>query len=187
MTLSEHLEKHLGSIAGGWSETRAGSELDFQIVLLQNAPMKTACTLTTLGLSGALLDQGDGSFIRQELLFACYEKFRFCDPQNLIAGVASQVLQSRHALHRGRVLGPLGPLFDSSPRLQALYCAVPVYFPRPFHTYAETSPVTIFVWLLPITTDEATYVETRGWSTFETELSKRDPDLLDLNRRSIFD
>lgn len=69
-----------------------------------------------------------------------------------------------------------GLLFESS-QLEALYCAVPVYFSRPLHTFGESSPVTIFVWLLPITRDEANFVKSRGWSMFEEELARRNPDL----------
>lgn len=185
MTLTEHLETQLGPIVGGWSQTRAGAELEFQVVLFQNAPMRGACTFATVGLSNELLDQGDGTHIRQELLFLCYDRFRFWDPQNLVAAVGAEVLKSRHALHRGRVLGPRGRLFDLSSH-EALYCAVPVYFPRPFHTFNETSPETVFVWLMPITDDEADVVAARGWRAFEEELARRNPDLLDLTRKSVY-
>lgn len=184
MTLTEHVEAHLGPITGGWEQTRSGSQLPFQVVLFSDRPMRGSSAYATLGLSNEALDQGDGTFIRQELVFLCYDKFRFWDPQNLIAGVAHEVLNTKHALHRGRVLGPRGRLFDAG-ELEALYCGVPVYLPRVFHTFAETSPVTVFTWLIPLTSDEASFVDRRGWSAFEKEVARVNPDLLDLTRSSF--
>jgi len=43
----------------------------------------------------------------------------------------------------------------------------------------------IIAWLVPITDQEASFVNDRGWNEFERELEKHDPDLIDFLRASI--
>jgi hypothetical protein len=184
MTLIEHIESFLGPIAAGWNETRGGDQLPFQVAVFGDRPMRGASTYVTLGMSEEPLDQGDGTLIRQELLFCCYDRFRFWDPQNVLAGIGGTVSSTKHAIHRGHVMRGDGLLFDGG-RTAALYCGVPVYFPRAFHTFGGSSPVTVFAWLIPILSEEAALVEQRGWSYFEKQLAVKNPDLLDLTRDAL--
>jgi hypothetical protein len=41
------------------------------------------------------------------------------------------------------------------------------------------------VWMVPIGTAEAAFVEEAGWSAFESKLADQDPDLMDLKRNQI--
>jgi len=69
--------------------------------------------------------------------------------------------------------------------LNAIYAAIPVVFDEGFATYSDTSPPTIFVWLIPLHGTEAKFVKKNGWSQFEDILEAKDPDLWDLNRDPV--
>jgi Suppressor of fused protein (SUFU) len=179
-----HLESHLGAIIEGWSEAEKGSQPPFQVVRFEDQPMKGTATFTTLGLSNVILGQHSKSSIRLELVFCCYDRFITWDIPKLLTSIGNQILLSKEAYMRGQVLGPAGPLFKDC-SLEALYCARPVYFPETFQEYQSTNPSTFFVWLIPITKREATYVGLEGWSQFEDILVEKNPDLLDLERESV--
>ncbi len=114
-------------------------------------------------------------------------------PRNLpgvLHQVAAKILQSHHALCRGDVVGPWGPLFAGA-TTDALYAANPVYFPESFWEYAPEGgepgvrPGVAMVWLAPITASEADFVRAAGWERFEDALVEHDPDLLTFERPSM--
>ena len=43
----------------------------------------------------------------------------------------------------------------------------------------------IFAWLAPITNQEASFVNGRGWSEFAREIEKHEGDLVDFERDSV--
>lgn len=102
----------------------------------------------------------------------------------LLFQVASELIASGRGLLRGQVIGPRGPLFDSSPTT-ALYAAPPVYLPDGFAECDTGTTTIVMTWLVPITDAEARYVRDRGWSAFEDVLVAEDPDLVDLSRSPV--
>ena len=184
--LINYIELNLGLISTGWSHLIESSGDSFQIARFNNKPMTGAVTFSTLGISKSVLPQYKGKSIRQELIFCCNRPFANWDIPELLMVVGEELLTHKKAFMRGQVLGHAGPLFPKS-TLDALYCSVPVYFPESLHEYKDTDPITVFIWLIPITKEEARFIEERGWDDFEDLLVKRDPDLLDLKRSSIID
>ncbi|WP_082306870.1 suppressor of fused domain protein [Bacillus sp. FJAT-27245] len=92
---------------------------------------------------------------------------------------------SQAAFLRGDVIGPYGPIFDGS-NLETIYVTSPGYFPDSFDTFKEDNTKTIIMaWLIPITSEEAEFIRKNGWEEFEVKLEVSDPDLIDLNRKSI--
>jgi Suppressor of fused protein (SUFU) len=180
--LLEHLEKYLGRAAGGVSVPAA---LPIQVLRFDKQPATGATTFVTLGLSEHLLKQeGAAPNIRHELVFCC----RSPDQKEvaaLLSVVAEDLLRRHRGLARGEVLGPAGKVLSQS-SLTALYCAAPVYYPEGLAVFRDKSPHVYFIWLVPLATDEAAYVRSKGWSAFEERLLDSDPDLLDLQRLSIF-
>ncbi len=68
-----------------------------------------------------------------------------------------------------------------------IYAAVPGYFDEDFDSVElEDGRGVAVIWMIPISDAENTFVTDCGWDAFERELVERDPDLLDLNRRSVF-
>lgn len=180
--LIRHLEKHLGPIQAGWPMRSAGEAVF--IVKFEDQPFAGAVTFTTLGLSETILHQLAGGNTRQELLFSTYATENDEEIASLVMTVVDEIVEANHALARGQVLGPAGPILDDA-KAEALYCTHPVYFPDPFHTVTGVDPAVYFVWLVPVMKAEATFVRNHGWDKFETLLEKQNPDLLNLNRKPV--
>jgi Suppressor of fused protein (SUFU) len=180
----EHLEAHLGELEDAERAVLEQAEEVIKIAHFAGQPVVEADTWATLGLSRIELEQ-PSCRIRQELVFTCYREFKDWRPADILHVVASDVGLNAKALLRGDVLGPAGPLFDQASALEALYCAAPAaYFPDDFAEFGGTRPTTAFVWLVPLTVNEARFVREHGWSRFEDLLKDVDPDLLDLLRSS---
>jgi hypothetical protein len=179
-----HLEGQLGSIDGGWSETVSGERLLFKVLRFVDVPMAGGSTFATFGMSDVELALPSGKGVRQELLFSCHRAGHAKPIPGLLHVVGEDLLRAGRALARGDVIGPAGPLFPGS-SLTALYSSTPVVFPESLHVWVGSTPATVFVWLIPITSPEAKLVRDLGWSKFEDLLESRDPDLFDLNRTSL--
>lgn len=179
------LENNLGDILCGWSEDEEGKEYPFQIVKFSKGPFEGTTTYATLGLSSHILSNGDKPDIRQELLMISDANFGDEHIPAILNQIGMSILQQHSALLRGEVIGPYGPLFEHS-ALEALYSSVPVYFPDEFHMYeADGEYPIIMTWLIPITSEEAAYVDFQGWEKFEDLLEQSDPNLVDFQRKSI--
>jgi Suppressor of fused protein (SUFU) len=182
--LVEHYESVLGTIDSAWSALGDDDAVRFSVLRFRGAPMRGAETLATLGLSHTRLALPRGRAVRQELVVTCYERFAGDDLAALLQAVGEDVLDKGTALLRGEVLGPAGQLLPDT-ALTALYVSVPAVFPDQLHGYEGSDPETVIVWLVPISTGEATLVRERGWSAFEELLEAADPDLFDLHRASL--
>jgi hypothetical protein len=176
-TLPQHYEKHLGPIARGWSDDKRAHGV--QVVSFENQPASGITTFATLGLGRHIINQPN-STVRQELLMSAHERFP-CDAiAGLVLSLAELVLRRGKALLRGEVIGPAAPVIRGS-TLEAMY----VTNPSPFDgslTEFVSEPATVFAYLIPITSSEATLARERGWRWFEDELMRQDPDIWDLTR-----
>lgn len=187
MSLIEHFESHFGIMAGGFQTDADDVRAPFPVIRLPRGPIAGTTVLATLGLSGhALHSPYTGRELRIEIVML----YRSAEgPRNLpgvLHQVAAEILRSHHALCRGDVVGPWGPLFAGA-TTDALYAANPVYFPESFWEYTpeDGGPGVAMVWLAPITASEADFVRAAGWERFEDELVKHDPDLLNFQRPSV--
>lgn len=183
-SLIKHVELHLGPIEGGWSKYTNGTVAPFTIVRFRDQPHPGVSTYLTLGLSNHVISLASGRPVRQELLLSADRRFDSWNIPGLLGTVGREVLTRHQGLLRGEVLGPAGPLLPGS-SLEALYCASPVHFPDSFAVCGSTSPPTVFVWLIPIASEEAEAVRSHGWSHFEDVLVTKKPDLFDLERAGL--
>jgi hypothetical protein len=173
------LESQLGMLQGGLSVP----ESSFQVGRFADQPVAGSVTVCTLGISDHLFDDEDGRRIRQEFLFCCHPSESW-QPEAIVAVVGQDVVKLHQALFRGEVIGPAGPLLPGS-TCEALLCLSPVYWPDGLHVWRGSDPETVFVWLVPITHDEAHFVFEKGWKQLEALFVERQPDLLDLGRPSM--
>lgn len=180
--IDQHLERYLGPIARGWAF--AGEPSGVRICLFENRPHPGAATYATLGLSRHVLAMPRERQVRQELLLAVGDPFASDDLASPLVYVAGRVVREHRALLRGDVVSVGNPVSTTS-TCKHLYSSSPVVFPRGLAGCDGTQPTTVFVWLVPILDDEAALVRQHGWSHFERLLELVDPDLLDLERRSI--
>lgn len=181
-----HLETYLGKIVGGWSVDGDGKRLPFQVALFERGPVPGTRVLATLGTSNTLLKLGEkGRRVRQELVMMFREALGHRNLPGILQEVGLEALRTGRAYAAGEVIGPRGELLSGF-HAEALYVAVPVYFPDEFHVFRpRTGEPIVFGWLVPITAKEASFVRNHGWAAFEKELERQDPDLLDFGRASI--
>jgi Suppressor of fused protein (SUFU) len=178
------MEAFLGPTDGGWTKTDDGHLFNFPVLRFSKWPQYPNITVyATLGLSNTVLSITDGK-IRHELLFATHARYAEPGYAAVLHVVGAELIRSGIGLLRGETIPPRGPIADGS-SLSALYCSVPTFLPDDANVFKHTIPPTVFVWLLPITERELSFVISHGWSQFEDELVKQDPDLFDLMRPGI--
>jgi hypothetical protein len=180
-----HLESHLGRIDVGWNHAD-GTAWEFQVLRFVGGPIANTVTYTTLGLSdNPLPSPVSAKQVRHELLFMA--RPAFCDRNipAILHQVGTEAISSARPYLRGEVIGPRRTLIPGTD-MTGLYVALPAYLPDSFALYKSPDGIScIFAWLVPITSNEAEFSKTKGWEAFEDRLASIDPDLLDLNRRSI--
>jgi hypothetical protein len=181
MNAAQHLEKYLGLIQRGWS---SNSLPGIQVCLFTQQPGPGLQTLTTLGLSNAVLSMSDDRRVRQELVFAVDAARSPDDYAKLLLHVADEVRSSGRALLRGDVV-PLESSIAVNSAAAALYASSPTAYPDTFSTLEESAPPTVFVWLFPLFPGEVIFVRRWGWDAFESRLEAKNPDLFDVRRSTI--
>lgn len=178
----DHLERHLGQIEVGWSRDADGFTMPFQIVRFAPPSLAGFAVFSTLGLSEArLASRRSDKLIRHEFVMVVPDRLRDGPVPGILQQVAVDVVASGSALLRGDVIGPRGPLFAMS-RMEALYAAIPVFMPDDFGACGDV----VMVWLVPISRNEAEFIEAKGWPAFEDLLVDVDPDLTDPDRPALF-
>ncbi len=183
MTLITHIEKHLGNIDKGWK--LPDSSLSIQIVRFKNQPVEGATTYMTLGLSDYTLNLNEDKHIHQELIFSAYSTYPSEHIASFMTTFAEYMISNKKGLLRGDVVGPSTSLIPNVP-VNSIYASIPIYFNDDFYIYKEHEFPTILVWLVPLLEDECKFTNQQGWSEFEDILELTNPDLLNLNRPSIF-
>jgi hypothetical protein len=182
--LIRHIEKHLGVLDKNgnqrWVFGKGDSE--FQIIKITDSPCEGANTYLTLGLSHHNFEQRSGNFLKQELMFSCWEDFESLKPELFVASVASMLLEKHFAIPNGQIIGPNGPILSNN-LMESVFCVSPRYHPESLEVFDELEETLVFVWLIPIHNDEVQFE--KGCDKFEDVLDEKDPDFLDLERDSI--
>jgi hypothetical protein len=181
MSVPEHFEKYLGPMEGGWSFS-VGPK-DVSVVSFPEQPYSGITTLATLGLSHHVLHQTEGS-VRQELLLGFHNSHPTMELAKFLHYTSEQILHAHHAPLRGEILPLGGPILKGSAACN-LYATVPAPYPDGLAGCFETTPPTVVVWLLPIMSTEAQWIQEKGWHSFEDLLEQKEPDFFDLKRKSI--
>jgi hypothetical protein len=126
----------------------------------------------------------DGREVRQELLMTVPTERDLADFAKLLIHIAEKLIRGGSAVLRGDVIS-LDERIVADSAAEDIYSSIPVVFPEGIATLNDSSPPTVFVWLLPLMPSEATFVRGSGWSAFEDRLEAANPDLFDLRRSSI--
>lgn len=177
--LGEHVERHLGPIAGTWDTDPDGNELPFQIVHYEpgKGPVGTEI-FTTLGLSDFPLGPHG---VRIELLMIV--------PLRLTPGTIPPILHHAGALPlEADEVPELGDTFSAVDGLREVSPMDCLYVGRPLFQRPEFSPFdngferVHFLWLIPVYDVEAEFVEDHGWQAFEQLMWDLDVDPTDVVR-----
>lgn len=179
----EHVETHMGTIdprAGYWRFPVG--EYWLQVVAFRKQPRPGVTTLCTLGLWHHELAAADGP-MRQELMLAC-DDCMIGDGRMacLFPSIAGAILASGEALPAGRVVGPFGPVMAELCATEWLLCKEPLPFPPAFAVCAETASPTHFVWLVPVSAEEAERIGHGGLREVELDWERQGVDPLDWQR-----
>jgi hypothetical protein len=178
--LPEHIERYLGTIEYGWS--LKDEACDLQVIKVSNQPVPGVIAYSTLGMSRTQLPMRGQRMVRQELLFAAYERYSPPKVASFLLTFCKHALSEGRALLRGDVVGPHKPLIPGV-TADSVYCTLPVAFDPRLATFSGSEPPTVFVWLLPITNAESRFVRLNGWNNFENILDRESPDLWSLELR----
>ncbi|GAB6264445.1 suppressor of fused domain protein [Photobacterium sp. R1] len=182
MSLIQHVENHLGPIDRGWKDNAC--EESIQIVSFLDCPGETVSTFLSLGMSHQVLGMNNTRKVRQELVFSAYTVAVPSLMVSFLMSLCEAILGRGKAVLRGEVI-PLSSELAERIGFEFVYCTIPVFFEDDFYSYDETSPSTVMVWVLPIHSSEAEYIEKNGWESFEDLLEEKDPDLCSLEREAI--
>jgi hypothetical protein len=185
--LVEHVERHLGPIAGEWDADPAGDPLPFSIVHhivagRSRAPADTE-VFSTLGISDHRLGPHRS---RVELLMIA--------PADLTPGAIPPVLH-----HAGEMLieaadvPQLGDTFSAVDGLREVSPMDNLLVLRPLYQKPDFSPFdngferVHFLWLIPVYDVEAEFAEAEGWPAFEQLMWDLDVDPTDFVREPWLD
>lgn len=179
--LLEHVESTVGRIDSGWRASE--SESGISVARIRDQPYDGVSTYVTLGLNRHVLRM-NAREVRQEFIVTADDHVDGRPIASFLQTFAEFVAGKRRALLRGEVVGPSDPVVPGS-EMKAIYAALPVLHSDALRTFDGTSPPTVFVWIVPIHSDEAECVRRHGWDAFEDRLVEADPDLCDFARSSV--
>ena len=179
VSIPSHLESVLGPIVYGWSDAKS----DHKIVVAKFAdtPEAGVVTYSTLGLSDFELELSNKEKIRQELLFSTETVESETNFSGLLFSVAESAIDTNRAFHRGEIVSIPGDMLPNT-RIVALYVTNPSAFPDTLISLSNAEPPVIFVFLVPITSQERNLIQAQGWGEFEKLLEEQDPNIWDLRR-----
>ena len=157
--------------------------MDFQVIECLGGQIAQARVFCTLGLSDFPLRSAvSDKIIRQELLIAVPESVGERNIPALLQQLGSNALKRGSAYLAGEVIERGNRVFPGK-SFYGFYTAIPVILPEEFRGYRfDDGDEMVFAWMAPITTLEAAYVRSKGWSKFEQLLEARNADLVDLDR-----
>jgi Suppressor of fused protein (SUFU) len=109
-------------------------------------------------------------------------------PSQIVPGVlyqlANDVIDKHRAFLCGDIIERNNPIFAEKP-FYAFWATSPSLLPDDFGSYTDINGTQIvFVWMVPITRDEAAFAKENGWTKLEDIFIAKDIDLVDLDRKS---
>lgn len=182
MNLISHLESHLGSISRGFKD--ANSESPISVAIFADQPFVGATTYVTIGLSRKVLRGSSIQGLRQELIVSTHSEFDDKQVSSFLMTFADSIAKEGRCLCRGEVIGPSGPVIFGT-LMNSVYCTVPMVYSDSISVFKDSTPQTVFVWVIPIYEEEANFVRNFGWKAFEAELEREEADVWSFHRRSV--
>ena len=182
MSIINHVETYLGEIDSAWKPDSTFYGISVSRFL--NQPADSMSTYVTFGLSHHKLLLTGNKEVCQELMLTTLNNIPGDEIASFLLRISDLVLSKHEGLLRGQVIGPGKPLFSGS-SMNAVYASIPVIFDEGLATFKGSSPATVMVWLIPIYSNEAIYIDQHGWESFEDALESKDPDLWDVERKSV--
>ena len=183
MIFTEHIEKFLGKIVGGDSTTHpVFGTLSFPF--FKNQPFDGVNTHLSLGLSKHVLQITNVKKGRIELLISLYDNYSNSEVTDFLLDISDEILKTHQAPLRGEIIYIKSEFLDRYD-VKGFYIAHPVFFEEEFWVYENSTPDTIFIWLIPLFFEEINYIKLNGWNKFEDLLESANCDFWSLERNII--
>ncbi len=183
MELIDHIEKYLGQIQGGNLTTHSTyGNLSFPYFV--NQPFEKINTYISLGLSKHIFNINKIKEGRIELLISLYTKYSRDEISELILDISDRILKTHEAPLRGSLIEHKSSFLEKY-KIEGFYVTHPVFFEEEFWVYENSTPDTIFIWLIPLFFEEINYIKLNGWNKFEDLLESANCDFWSLERNII--
>lgn len=182
MSIIDHIEKNVGTIAEGWRSNAvvSGSPM---IVRIADSPTEGVSTYATVGLSDSILRMSPERTVRQEFVFCVDSRYPHADVASFLQTFAESVVRGEVALLRGNVVGPSVPVIHGVSAC-AVFATGPAFHGEDLAVYDGASPPVVVVTLIPIPHEDAHWIEAHGWQRYEQALTAVE-DLFDLDRAPL--
>lgn len=180
--LINHIEKYLGTIQSG--SILNDGKYDIQVALFKDQPFEGIHTFSTIGMSNYPL-QSKGQNYNIELLFCALPKFNSDDILSFLLSFSEFLVNQGRAPLRGEYIGPSEPLTLET-KMNSVYFSLPAFWEEEFQVIKNEKTTTIFIWLIPLYEEEATFIKDHSWTAFEDLLEKKEvANFWDLQRASF--
>jgi len=180
--LFSHIESELGSIQGALKRSPEGEQQPFQVIKTAGGNLG-GVSYATLGLSHFPLASPVGDkLIHQELFVSLEEDDGASAIPGIIQDIGIALLKTKRALLKGEVIGPKPGAVIKGTSFTAFYVTSPAYWSDDFAGFESDEHSAVMVWLVPITTAEAAFINTYGWNRFEDTLAASDLNMRNMNR-----
>jgi hypothetical protein len=177
-----HIEKYLGKFDSSWAEENMKNACN--VLGFFNTPIKGVNTYVTAGLNKHILNMPKKRLVREELIISVENNFCSDDIVSFLISFSDFILSKHQALLKGDVIGPYEPIIPNV-KTNSIYSTDPFFFDDQFIVLKESSPPTVFVYLMPILESEVKFIHSHGWSQFDNLLEKKMPNIFNLDRLSI--
>lgn len=173
-------------LLGQPSELKVGAPWLDGLMFFENQPRRGGVLVVSSGFSNNILHQSAKGFIRQELMVIQEDNFDRRLVASLLLSVSKQVADRGHAIQRGEVFGPSGPLLPGS-ETSALFATMPPFLPESVYLLRDEEVPLLGVWLVPISEAEAERRKQAGFTEFVdylADIEDRDQPIWGFSRRS---
>lgn len=183
--LVDHVERHLGEIAGEWDADPEGNPLPFGIVHYAPAAddERGIEVFSTLGMSDYPLGERG---VRVELLMIGRYGMTAGSIPPILHHAGMMPIDADDVPQLGDVYTDVESLREVSP-MDMLYVGRPLYQRPEFSPFDNGVARVHFLWLIPIHDVEADFIEDRGWQEFEQLMWDLDVDPTDYVRDDWID
>lgn len=178
-----HVESYIGEIEKGW--VLPGHDDTLQVVKIMPKDIADTSCYLTLGVSDNRyrLSNSDRSS-RFEFLLLVPKEHEVTYAPSILDDVIIAMKNKGEAFLRGDIIGPKGILFNNTDKT-ALYVAPPMCLDENLNGFTIEGDEVVFVWLVPISTQECEFIARMGWESFEDALEENEVDVLDFDRPSL--
>lgn len=180
-----HIETHLGEMIGGWTDiARHGIGVSLFKKRVRNEEYSVT---VTVGLSNHILHQSSGKNLRQELMIVTTDDMRRYGERiaELLAMLCDEIIDRHAAVSIWDVLHSFSEVIPGSP-IRSVFARPADVFPEEF-AIIDTDPPTVFVWLVPILSEEYEFIKTIGREEFDKLIVDRMPKIYSWKRASILE